>query len=391
MFTNGSRLFLGATALTAVAFTVYGVTQSWGALGSVTLFFLIGIFALLSGVSIWSRDANVSATDEAAVRTSAASHAPPGRSLWPLVGALGGVLIAVGLVTDQRFFVAGIILLLVAFVEWAVEAWAERASADSGYNAEVRGRTLHPLEFPLLAAGGVAIVIFGFSRVMLAAEEKVGPVIFVVAAALVLVFGWLFASKPRLRRGLVVTICALGGLAVLTGGIASASKGQRAELTHEAEEDPYASRGGQKNCSADTHDVADEDSSGRVADKASVSATFTLTADGELDLRQLGGALPDASTLLIDKGNPVTFLFKNDMAGPKRRLTVFAGKYPHVDENGAIVPDAFDTVEYCTQAIAEGDTAFLALTMNKPSAASSEPFFAEVPGVDGAKIDIVVP
>jgi hypothetical protein len=188
-----------------------------------------------------------------------------------------------------------------------------------------------------------------------------------------------------------VTICVLGGVAVLTGGIASASKGQRQELTHEAEEDPYASRDGQKNCSADVDDVADEDSSGRVADKASVSATFTLTADGQLDLRQLGGSLPDATTLLIDKGNPVTFLFKNDMPGPKRRLTVFAGKYPHVDENGAIVPNAFDTVKYCTQAIAEGDTAFLSLTMDKPSAASSEPFYAEVPGVDGAKVEIVVP
>jgi hypothetical protein len=390
MFTNGSRLFLGATALTAVGFTVYGVTESWGALGSVTLFFLIGIFALLAGVSIWSRDANVSPTDEAAVHTSAAANPPPVRSIWPLVGAVGGVLLSIGLITDQRFFVAGIILLLVALGEWAVEAWAERASADAGFNSEVRGRTLGPLELPLAAAGGVAIVIFGFSRVMLAAQEKVGPVIFVVAAALVLVFGWLFASKPRLRRGLVVTICALGGLAVLTGGIASASKGQRADLTHDYEEDPYAARDGQRNCTADTN-VADEDSSGRVADKASVSATFTLTADGALDLRQLGGALPEATELLVDKGNPVTFLFKNDMPGEKRRLRVFAGKFPHVDQNGSIVPDTFDSVEYCTQAIAEGDTAFLALTFDKPSAASQEPFYADVPGVDGTKVEIVVP
>src|SRR4051794_25781918 len=161
MFTNGSRLFLGATGLAAAAFAIYGFTQSWGALGSVTLFFLIGIFALLAGVSIWSRDANVSPTDEAAVRPSAASNGPPVRGIWPLVGGLGGVLLAVGLVTDQRFFIAGIIFLLVAFVEWAVEAWAERASADAGFNADLRGRILQPLEFPLAAAAGVAIVIFG--------------------------------------------------------------------------------------------------------------------------------------------------------------------------------------------------------------------------------------
>jgi len=32
-----------------------------------------------------------------------------------------------------------------------VQSWSERASADSAYNAGLRKRLLHPLEFPILA------------------------------------------------------------------------------------------------------------------------------------------------------------------------------------------------------------------------------------------------
>ena len=75
--------------------------------------------------------------------------------MWPIVGALGGVLVVVGLVTYPLVFIFGIIVLLAATVEWMVQAWSERASADSSYNAAVRGRIAHPLEFPVLAAVGV--------------------------------------------------------------------------------------------------------------------------------------------------------------------------------------------------------------------------------------------
>ena len=64
--------------------------------------------------------------------------------------ALGAVLVVVGLVTYPVVFMFGIIALLAAAVEWMVQAWSERASADVAFNADVRGRIAHPLEFPIL-------------------------------------------------------------------------------------------------------------------------------------------------------------------------------------------------------------------------------------------------
>ena len=58
-------------------------------------------------------------------------------------------------------------MLLAATAEWMVQAWSERASADQAYNTEVRERIALPLEFPILAAVGVGVIIYSFSRVML--------------------------------------------------------------------------------------------------------------------------------------------------------------------------------------------------------------------------------
>jgi hypothetical protein len=81
--------------------------------------------------------------------------------------ALGAVVLTVGLVTYQAVFIVGVVLLLAAGAEWTAEAWAERASADPAYNAEVRSRIANPLEFPLGAAIGIGIIAYAFSRIML--------------------------------------------------------------------------------------------------------------------------------------------------------------------------------------------------------------------------------
>ena len=91
---------------------------------------------------------------DGAHRPSPAAAPVPGPSMWPIVGALGAVLVVVGLVTYPVVFVFGILALLAAAVEWMVQAWSERASADVLFNDNVRSRIAHPLEFPILAAVG---------------------------------------------------------------------------------------------------------------------------------------------------------------------------------------------------------------------------------------------
>ena len=201
MFTTGSRLLVGGAVLATVAAVVYGLTQE-GSLGTVGLISAAFALAFLAGVNMYTRDADVSAMDPAATTMSAAAAPAPGPSMWPLVGALGAMLLVVGLVTYPVVFMFG----LVAHPGRGGRvdgAGVERAGVGrrTAYNAEVRGRIAHPLEFPLLGAVGIGIVIYSFSRIMLFLSKTGGPAVFAVIAALILLVGFVLAFMPSIRGG----------------------------------------------------------------------------------------------------------------------------------------------------------------------------------------------
>ena len=128
---------------------------------------------------------------------------PPGVSLWPLTGAAGAVLVVIGIVTYPVVFIFGLIALLAATAEWMVQAWSERASADAGFNEGVRTRIAHPLEFPVLAAVGFAIIVYSFSRIMLFLSKTGGVVAFGLIAVVLLAAGFVIAFRPSLRAGAI--------------------------------------------------------------------------------------------------------------------------------------------------------------------------------------------
>ncbi len=384
MLSTGSKLFVGLAGLTTAAFTIYGITQNFGALGAIGLFFLmLALFGLATAV-MYTRDGDISAMDTAVVQTAPAAAQPAGDSMWPFVAAAACTLLIIGTITDKRYFVAGIGLLVVAIVEWMVRAWADRSSADAAFNQGVRRRIMHPLELPMAGLAGLAVVIYGFSRVMLAADKNLGPVVFGVGAALILFFGMTFSARPNMRRSMVAGICALGGVAVVAGGIASASIGQRDAITVAREEDNFASRNvALRDCKADESE-GDDNASGAVAAKSNTLATFVF--DGtNLHIDQIAGSL-DGQPLTVDRGNTVSILFRND-SPEKHRLRIYAGS-AEKDVNGSKV---VEVTEFCTRAIGEGKTQILTFKMPKPSAADPAGYYAEVPGVDGARIAVVVP
>ena len=379
MFSTGSKYFLGITAAAFIAAVVYGITQDFGALGGIGLSFLVVAAGGIAAAVIASRDGDVSAMDDTAVATAAAGARPAGGGLWPLVGGLGGALLVIGTVTDKRYFVAGIALVMVAVGEWAVQGWAERASADARYNEHVRAYVLHPLELPVAGALGLAGIIYGFSRVMLAVSKEAGPAIFVVAAALITVFGALFSAKPQLRTTMVGAICAAGAVLVVAGGIAGAATGERDELIEAHEEDHFGST--HRECESAEISEVDEDGGGTVANKANPWAT--LTFDGStLTAREIAG--PPSQTITVDRGNWVSVEFHND-SDEERRLTVFAGETVTVNAGIEIVEKDL----FCTRAIGEGKVAWLTFRMPKPSAAGD--YYAYIPGVETARVEIVVP
>lgn len=82
---------------------------------------------------------------------------------------------------------------------------------------------MNPIEFPVLAALGLGVVIYSFSRVMLAVDKSTGASLFIIFGLVVLIAGILFAVKPNMKRSLVIAICVLGAVGIFVAGIISAS------------------------------------------------------------------------------------------------------------------------------------------------------------------------
>ena len=86
------KLMLGGVVVTAVAAWTYGFPRG-GTLGTTGLIFAFASFLLLAVVTIAIRDANVSSMDPTAATESAAARPAPEASPWPVVGAIGAVLL----------------------------------------------------------------------------------------------------------------------------------------------------------------------------------------------------------------------------------------------------------------------------------------------------------
>ena len=380
MFTTGSKLFLGATTLSIIATIVYAVMKGgdvgWSAtIGLVTL---STVLAFLTGVNFYVRDNNVSATLPDAVANAPAAQGPPTASMWPAVAALGAALLVIGAVTEPIVFKAGIVVLLAVLIEWMVQGWSERASADPAYNASIRNRMLHPLEFPLLAAAGLGVVIYSFSRIMLFLSKTNGPVAFAVIAALVLFAGFLFASRTNLRRSVAIGVCGIAALGLVSTGAAAAIGGEREG--HELPtvgEDPEV-------CESNEETEADEKGSQSVALKNGVAAVVRF--DGTELVADVSGTHEPATTITISRSNPTFLIFENH-GDDDVRMTARLGTFEE-DVNGTMVTTSPKT---CTQLVEPGGKQLLTLTIPKPSAATpDDPYRLTVPGFDG-EITIVVP
>src|SRR4051794_38258681 len=232
MITTGSKHFFGIGAVLILAAICYLVGTEVEFNGSIVLFFAGGAFVVLGIITSYTRDADLeapavssgSAADVEGLRAGGTGTAP---SLWPVLAAFGVIVTILGLVLDRRVFIAGVLLMGAAVVEWAVQGWADRASSDPAYNASIRGRLMHPFEFPFLGAAAVALVIFGFSRVMLAVNEHAAIWVFIGVGAIVLTVAALLSIRPRIPRGLLFGTLVLGAVVAVVAGIIGAAHGER--------------------------------------------------------------------------------------------------------------------------------------------------------------------
>lgn len=383
MLPTGSKLLIGAAVAATVAAIVYGLTQE-GSLGTVGLIFAAAALAFLAGVVVYIREADVSAMDTAALSESAAAAAPPGDSIWPAVSAVGGVLLVVGLVTYSPIFIFGLVALLAATVDWMVQAYSERASADARFNAAVRERIAHPLEFPILAAVGVAVLVYSFSRIMLFLSKTTGPAVFGVLAALLLVVGFIIAFMPSIRSGVVAGIAVIAGLGLVAGGAAAALDGEREMHPHET----TSALSAEGQCSSTDETEADEHASQNVAAKANIAAEITLGKDGTLTAHNLG-LVGDQESVSVVRANSTNVRFRNE-SDEDRRLVLDLGTRAETDETGETIPDREVPNQLCTQLVEDGGSQLMTFSIPTPSRYADTPYRFVVPGVDGAEVPVNV-
>jgi hypothetical protein len=381
MFTTGSKFFIGAAVLATISAIAYGVTQD-GVMGTIGLISAAVVLWFLAGLSVVTRDNNFWADEVASVEAAPAATPAPFDSVWPFAFAFSLAVVAVGLVTTQPVVVIGLVLVLVTGAEWTAQAWAERASADAGHNAEVRDRIANPLEFPLAAAIGIGVVIFAFSRIMLWLSKTGTVVAFSVAGTVIILVAFLLAFRPKVSGKAAAVIVAAGALGLVAGGAAAGLSGEREIEEHETTEG--LSSEGEEICTSPEEFEADEKASQSVAATASVAAIITLDEDGALSYELNGPSAEGAEGITLPRSNPSNIVFRNESA-EERRLSVSLGTQ--------VLEETEEEVPYyeCTALVEEGGEQNITLIPSVPSTIAEDGFYFFVPGVDGARIDLIVP
>ena len=308
MFTTGAKFFYGLSVLGVIGAVGYGFNSDWDPFGLVIFSSVALASFFLGSITQAYRDAtvpvSVGAVSAADAEGDYGAEQAVSPSAWPVVAGFALSLTAIGLVTEQWVFLAGLALLAAVTIEWMVRAWSDRASSDPAYNEGLRDQVLRPLEYPLYALVGGGVVVLGFSRVLLSMSSEAAVIAFIIFGA-ALLLGAIVVSMSEERSGAFgAALMLILGVAVITAGCLAVGIGERE--FHEAAEENEADR------------------TQTVSDKASVCGTITVSGNQ---------MTPDQIT--IPRALVCNILFKNNDDGTKRSLVLETGEDTHI-ETGAV-------------------------------------------------------
>jgi hypothetical protein len=172
--------------------------------------------------------------------------APVRANYWPVVGAFTAASAVMGLSINSRYFALAIVGFVIVTIEWAVSAWADRATGDPVVNQSLRDRLMRPVEIPIGAVLAIGVMVAAVSRILLAIPKVGGYLVFGLVPALFLAFGALIVLKPDLRRSFITGVLVVGGLLIIGAGIVSAIVGEREHGGEHGEEHHESDGGGEE-------------------------------------------------------------------------------------------------------------------------------------------------
>ena len=191
----------------------------------------VAVAAAFLGVLLTAfRDADATAEAQAAELESVPlTRAPVGANYWPVVAAFCVAVVLIGLSISSRWLaLAAGVVLGGAVAMWTVRAWAERATGDDRANLELYQQVVEPMRLPILAVLLVALMVLGFSRVLLTLPTKhASTAVFGVIGTVILIACVTIALRPKISRSVVTLVVFVLGIGVVVGGVVGAARGVR--------------------------------------------------------------------------------------------------------------------------------------------------------------------
>lgn len=252
MFTTGFKFFFGIGTALAFAAVCYGYTTGGDHMGPLSAGWKGGVgehlgYALLLGLAfcavtvalflVFFRDADPAAQADYMGVERIPSSDPVTASFWPVVGAFSVGTMAVGLVLHTAVFITGLVICGVVAVEWLMDSWADRATADPEANRILRNRVMAPIEIPALGAAMVALGVLATSRVLLATSKDGAVAVAGVVSVLILGMAVLSVRKRRVNKNILAGLVLVSAVALLSGGVVATVIGERDFEEHEVHHD----------------------------------------------------------------------------------------------------------------------------------------------------------
>jgi hypothetical protein len=242
VITTGSKWFFGLGLVSLVLAVAYGWTTGGNGVGPLTMGYKGGVgdhfgygvlvtagfvSLFLGALSLAVRDAEALAEAQVAGTETVPAAIPAAPSYWPAVTAFGVALVVIGLVASPVLFVIGLVALGVVLVEWTVQAWADHATGDPNTNRQIRNRLMNPIEFPAAGLLAIGVVVAAFSRLFLSLSADDAVWVGIGIATVIIVVGFVFASRPRISANVIVGVLLVAALVVIGLGIGAAVSGER--------------------------------------------------------------------------------------------------------------------------------------------------------------------
>jgi len=158
----------------------------------------------------------------------------PGSSAFPLVAALGLVLVGVAAATGAPAFYLALALLAVAAGGWLSQVFVEHPLTTPRLADRLSRRTTNPFTYPVLAVLLGAVVAISISRVYLTITEEAAIVVSGLVATLLFLGCLVLAGGRDVSRRLTAGLAGLALISVVGAGAASAARGERT-IEHHAE------------------------------------------------------------------------------------------------------------------------------------------------------------